>query len=82
MGRSMELRVEYPWRPPVCSHCRVYRQRFSSGEGSSRGGFAGRGRGGFGGRGFGDQRLYRNENVQFVPVNKGKESVNVGGAER
>ncbi|GJR68831.1 RNA-directed DNA polymerase, eukaryota, reverse transcriptase zinc-binding domain protein [Tanacetum coccineum] len=141
LGRSMELRVEYPWRPPVCSHCKVfghnddkctsrvltdaekaqrvevrshktdggssnnnggdwqtvsnkrnskndggntgvYRQRFSSGEGSSRGGFAGRGRGGFGGRGFGDQRFYRNENVQFVPVNKGKESVNVGGVER
>ncbi|GJY64612.1 zinc knuckle CX2CX4HX4C containing protein [Tanacetum coccineum] len=140
LGRSMELRVEYPWRPPVCSHCKVfghnddkctsrvltdaerifkrllglvclyyevapqmyysaayrifggvtndggntgvYRQRFSSGEGSSRGGFAGRGRGGFGGRGFGDQRFFRNENVQFVPVNKGKEPVNVVGAER
>ncbi|GJZ52721.1 putative reverse transcriptase domain-containing protein, partial [Tanacetum coccineum] len=24
LGRSMELRVEYPWRPPVCSHCKVF----------------------------------------------------------
>ncbi|GJR74220.1 hypothetical protein Tco_0086585 [Tanacetum coccineum] len=24
LGRSMELRVEYPWKPPVCSHCKVF----------------------------------------------------------
>ncbi|GKG57437.1 hypothetical protein Tco_0584863, partial [Tanacetum coccineum] len=24
LGRSMELRVEYPFRPPVCSHCKVF----------------------------------------------------------
>ncbi|PWA82841.1 DUF4283 domain-containing protein [Artemisia annua] len=24
MGKSMELNVEYPWRPPICSHCKVF----------------------------------------------------------
>ncbi|GKA88883.1 RNA-directed DNA polymerase, eukaryota, reverse transcriptase zinc-binding domain protein [Tanacetum coccineum] len=24
LGRSMKLRVEYPWKPPVCSHCKVF----------------------------------------------------------
>nr|GEY01880.1 uncharacterized mitochondrial protein AtMg00810-like [Tanacetum cinerariifolium] len=24
LGRSMILRVEYPWKPPVCSHCKVF----------------------------------------------------------
>nr|GEY80447.1 hypothetical protein [Tanacetum cinerariifolium] len=22
LGRSMMLRVEYPWKPPICSHCK------------------------------------------------------------
>ncbi|GJU37562.1 RNA-directed DNA polymerase, eukaryota, reverse transcriptase zinc-binding domain protein [Tanacetum coccineum] len=140
LGRSMELRVEYPWKPPVCSHCKVFghcydkctsrvltdaekaqkvevksqrveggmgtsdgewktvnyrrygrndngsggfsRQRYNNGEGSSRGGFSGRGRGGLGGRGFGDQRFYRSENVQFVPVNEKNEVVNDSGVRR
>ncbi|GJS36227.1 zinc knuckle CX2CX4HX4C containing protein [Tanacetum coccineum] len=24
LGRSMKLRVEYPWKPPVCTHCKVF----------------------------------------------------------
>ncbi|GKG44774.1 DUF4283 domain-containing protein, partial [Tanacetum coccineum] len=24
LGRSMELRVEYPWKPLICSHCKVF----------------------------------------------------------
>ncbi|GJS31911.1 RNA-directed DNA polymerase, eukaryota, reverse transcriptase zinc-binding domain protein [Tanacetum coccineum] len=24
LGKSMELRVEYLWKPPVCSHCKVF----------------------------------------------------------
>ncbi|GKA35541.1 RNA-directed DNA polymerase, eukaryota, reverse transcriptase zinc-binding domain protein [Tanacetum coccineum] len=24
LGKSMELRVEYPWKLPVCSHCKVF----------------------------------------------------------
>ncbi|GJV83520.1 putative reverse transcriptase domain-containing protein [Tanacetum coccineum] len=24
LGKSMELRVEYPWKPPVYSHCKVF----------------------------------------------------------
>ncbi|GJV59378.1 RNA-directed DNA polymerase, eukaryota, reverse transcriptase zinc-binding domain protein [Tanacetum coccineum] len=24
LGKSMELRVEYPWKPPICSHCKVF----------------------------------------------------------
>ncbi|PWA61976.1 hypothetical protein CTI12_AA361750 [Artemisia annua] len=28
LGRSMGLRVEYTWRPPVCSHCKVFGHDF------------------------------------------------------
>ncbi|GJY57634.1 RNA-directed DNA polymerase, eukaryota, reverse transcriptase zinc-binding domain protein [Tanacetum coccineum] len=24
LGKSMVLRVEYPWKPPLCSHCKVF----------------------------------------------------------
>ncbi|GJX40547.1 hypothetical protein Tco_0255537, partial [Tanacetum coccineum] len=58
------------------------RQKYYNGEGSSRGGFNGRGKGGLGGRGFGDQRFYKSENVQFVPVNKKNEVVNDSGVGR
>nr|GEU57000.1 putative reverse transcriptase domain-containing protein [Tanacetum cinerariifolium] len=28
LGRLMELRVEYPWKPPICSHCNVFGHRY------------------------------------------------------
>ncbi|PWA60315.1 zinc knuckle CX2CX4HX4C [Artemisia annua] len=28
LGRSMHLKVEYAWRPPICSHCQVFRHNF------------------------------------------------------
>ncbi|PWA44780.1 DUF4283 domain-containing protein [Artemisia annua] len=28
LGRSMGLKVEYPWKPPVCSHCKVFGHEF------------------------------------------------------
>ena len=24
LGKSMKLKVEYPWKPPVCSTCKVF----------------------------------------------------------
>ncbi|GKD58587.1 zinc knuckle CX2CX4HX4C containing protein [Tanacetum coccineum] len=30
LGRSMSLRVEYPWTPPVCSFCRVFGHSFEA----------------------------------------------------
>ncbi|PWA96287.1 hypothetical protein CTI12_AA039860 [Artemisia annua] len=28
LGRSMRLKVEYPWSPPVCSYCKVFGHSF------------------------------------------------------
>ncbi|PWA83787.1 hypothetical protein CTI12_AA165660 [Artemisia annua] len=28
LGRSMHLKVEYAWRPPICSHCQVFGHSF------------------------------------------------------
>ncbi|GKA33214.1 RNA-directed DNA polymerase, eukaryota, reverse transcriptase zinc-binding domain protein, partial [Tanacetum coccineum] len=119
LGKLMELKVEYPWKPPLCSHCKLFGhsldicskkvltevdkakkakvvgQRKESDMGNSngrndwqimnnrksiingnasygfnrqrnnfRGGYGGRGRGGLNGRGFGDQRYFRNDNIQ------------------
>nr|GEX34580.1 zinc knuckle CX2CX4HX4C [Tanacetum cinerariifolium] len=62
LGRSMELRVEYTWKLPICTHCKVFghgrnvrndnlndvanKRRYYAGESLSRGGFGIRGRGG------------------------------------
>ncbi|PWA70237.1 cation/H+ exchanger, Cation/H+ exchanger, CPA1 family [Artemisia annua] len=28
LGKSMELKVEYPWKPPICAHCKVFGHAF------------------------------------------------------
>ncbi|GKE25324.1 hypothetical protein Tco_1436836 [Tanacetum coccineum] len=28
LRRSMKLRVEYPWKPPLCTHCKVFGHRY------------------------------------------------------
>ena len=28
LGKSMHLNVEYAWRPPACSHCKVFGHNF------------------------------------------------------
>ncbi|GKA69770.1 hypothetical protein Tco_0775834 [Tanacetum coccineum] len=28
LGRSMKLRVEYPWKPPLCTYCKVFGHRY------------------------------------------------------
>nr|GEU44196.1 zinc knuckle CX2CX4HX4C [Tanacetum cinerariifolium] len=30
LGRSMEISVEYPWKPPVCSHCKVFSHSYDT----------------------------------------------------
>ncbi|GKA43933.1 zinc knuckle CX2CX4HX4C containing protein [Tanacetum coccineum] len=30
MGKSMKLRVEYAWKPPLCTHCRVFGHDFKN----------------------------------------------------
>nr|GEV41452.1 hypothetical protein [Tanacetum cinerariifolium] len=54
LGKSMKLRVEYPWKPPLCSHCKqmdeMSGQRKEPGVGNHNGGMSGR-------------RSYRGDNV-------------------
>ncbi|PWA61292.1 hypothetical protein CTI12_AA374240 [Artemisia annua] len=30
LGRSMNLKVEYAWKPPLCTHCRVFGHEFKT----------------------------------------------------
>nr|GEY39142.1 ribonuclease H-like domain-containing protein [Tanacetum cinerariifolium] len=55
LGRSMKLRVEYPWKPPVCSYCKVFGYGGENAYASFNGQRNTYGRGGFSGRGFGYQ---------------------------
>ncbi|GJU49344.1 putative nucleotidyltransferase, ribonuclease H [Tanacetum coccineum] len=64
LNRIMKLRVEYAWKPPICSHCCVFGHGFKrGGVYLGRGGFGSRGRGSFYSRGgFNEVDKEKNKN--------------------
>ncbi|PWA74913.1 hypothetical protein CTI12_AA227320 [Artemisia annua] len=95
LGRSMELRVEYDWKPDVCSQCKVFghgydkctsrvlttaekaqRAKVNVQKYTNLGNSNNNGRGGMYSRGLGNQRVNKNEEVQYAPVKKASEFKN------